>query len=145
MTPCLAYYNLLNFTAQEPPPAGVSIFDNGQIIPLAKSLNMGVIGIRSHAAGALSEEVDRPVPPGSLLAQDAASSKTLGFLLEGPIRNLSQAAMVFSLMNQDIHTTVPGVKNLAEAKEIAGCVDLPPIPPEHLIRLRELYARGFGK
>ena len=140
----LAYYNLLNFTAQEPPPAGVSIFDNGQIIPLAKSLNMGVIGIRSHAAGALSEEVDRPVPPGSLLAQDAASSKTLGFLLEGPIRNLSQAAMVFSLMNQDIHTTVPGVKNLAETQEIAGCVDLPPIPPEHLILLRELYARGFG-
>jgi hypothetical protein len=88
--------------------------------------------------------VDRPVPPGSLLAQDAASSKTLGFLLEGPIRNLSQAAMVFSLMNQDIHTTVPGVKNLAETQEIAGCVDLPPIPPEHLILLRELYARGFG-
>jgi L-galactose dehydrogenase len=139
----LAYYNLLNWTAQEPAPPGVPMWDNGQMIPLAKSLGMGVIGIRSHAAGALSQHVDRPVPPGTLLAQDVASAQTLGFLLKGPIRTLSQAAMVFCLMNRDIDTTVPGVKNVAEMEEIVGCIDLPPIPPPHLTRLRELYARGF--
>ena len=139
----LAYYNLLNWTAQEPAPPGVSLWDNGQTIPLAKSLGMGVIGIRSHAAGALSQHVDRPVPPRTLLAQDVASAQTLGFLLEGPIRTLSQAAMVFCLMNRDIDTTVPGVKNVAEMEEIVGCIDLPPIPLPHLIRLRELYAQGF--
>ena len=42
----LAYYNLLNRTAQEPPPPGADIFNNGQIIPLAKSLDLGIIGIR---------------------------------------------------------------------------------------------------
>ena len=139
----LAYYNLLNWTSQEPPPPGVPLFDNGQIIPLAKSLGMGIIGIRSHAAGALSQQVDRPVPPGTSLEQDVARVKTLSFLLEAPIRTLSQAAMLFCLMNQDIDTTVPGVKNVAEAEEIAGCTDLPPIPPHHLDRLRELYARDF--
>jgi len=139
----LAYYNLLNWTAQEPPPPGVPLFDNGQIIPLAKSLGMGVIGIRSHAAGALTLQVDRPVPPGTLLAQDVAGAQMLGFLPEGPIRSLSQAAMVFCLMNRDIDTTVPGVKNVAEIEEIAGCIDLPPIPPHHIGRLRDLYARGF--
>jgi aryl-alcohol dehydrogenase-like predicted oxidoreductase len=139
----LAYYNLLNWTAQEPAPPGVSLWDNGQMIPLAKSLGMGVIGIRSHAAGALSPHVDRPVPPGTLLAHDVARAQTLGFLLEGPVRTLSQAAMVFCLMNRDIDTTVPGVKNVAEMEEIAGCIDLPPMPPPHLARLRELYARGF--
>jgi aryl-alcohol dehydrogenase-like predicted oxidoreductase len=139
----LAYYNLLNWTAQEPAPPGVSLWDNGQIIPLAKSLGMGVIGIRSHAAGALSQQVDRPIPPDTLLAQDVARTQTLSFLLEGPIRTLSQAAMIFCLMNQDIDTTVPGVKNVAEMEELAGCVDLPPIPPQQLTRLRELYARGF--
>ena len=51
--------------------------------------------------------------------------------------------MVFCLMNRDIATTVPGVKNVAEMEELAGCVDLPPIPPQYLTRLRELYARGF--
>jgi aryl-alcohol dehydrogenase-like predicted oxidoreductase len=139
----LAYYNLLNWTAQEPAPPGVSLWDYGQMIPLAKSLGMGVIGIRSHAAGALSQHVDRPIPPGTLLAHDVACAQTLGFLLEGPVRTLSQAAMVFCLMNWDIDTTVPGVKNVAEMEEIVGCIDLPPIPPPHLTRLRELYARGF--
>jgi aryl-alcohol dehydrogenase-like predicted oxidoreductase len=139
----LAYYNLLNWTAQEPASPGVSLWDNGQIIPLATSLSMGVIGIRSHAAGALSQQVDRPIPPGTLLAQDVASARTLGFLLDGPIRTLSQAAMVFCLMNRDIATTVPGVKNVAEMEELARCIDLPPMPPQHLTRLRELYARGF--
>ena len=139
----LAYYNLLNWTAQEPAPPGVSLWDNGQIIPLATSLGMGVIGIRSHAAGALSQEVDRPIPPGTLLAQDVAHARTLDFLLEGPIRTLSQAAMVFCLMNRAVATTVPGVKNVAEMEELACCVDLPPIPPQYLTRLRQLYARGF--
>ena len=139
----LAYYNLLNWTAQEPPPPGVDLFDNGQIIPLAKSLNMGVIGIRSHAAGALADQVDRPVPPGTVLEQDAASAAKLGYLLEGPIRTLSQAAMVFCLMNRDIHTVVPGVKNVTEAEETAASVDVPPIPEHHMQRLRELYRTGF--
>lgn len=141
----LAYYNLLNWTAQEPPPPGVNLFDNGQIIPLAKSLDMGVIGIRSHAAGALTEQVDRSVAPGSPLDQDLTRAGSLGFLLEGPISTLSQAAMIFCLMNQDIHTTVPGVKNTAEAEEIVGCVDLPALPEHHLSLLRELYSRDFRK
>ena len=135
----------MNGTAQEPPPQGVKLFDNGQIIPLAKSLDMGVIGIRSHAAGALTEQVDRSVHPGSPLDQDLVRAGSLGVLLEGQISTLSQAAMIFCLMNQDIHTTVPGVKNMAEAEEIARCVDLPPIPEHHLSRLRELYSRDFQK
>jgi aryl-alcohol dehydrogenase-like predicted oxidoreductase len=139
----LAYYNLLNTTAQEPPPPGTPLIDQGQIIPLAKSQNMGVIGIRSHAAGALTPEVDREVAPGTLLARDLASAQTLDFLTDGPIKTLSQAAMVFSMMNRDIHTTVPGVKNVAEIEEIAACADLPPIPAVHLARLRELYEKGF--
>ena len=140
----LAYYNLLNWTAMEPPLAGADVFDNGQIIPLAKSHNMGVIGIRSHAAGALTDTLDRPPREGDALMQkDLASVAKLGFLLDWPIRTLSQAAMVFCLMNRDIHTTVPGVKNVAEAEETAACVDLPPIPAEHLARLRELYENDF--
>ena len=140
----LAYYNLLNTTAQEPMPDGADVFDNGQIIPLAKNLSMGVIGIRSHAAGALTPALDRPPAPGDALMQaDLRKAAMLGFLLGSPIETLSQAAMVFSLMNRDIDTTVPGVKNAAEAEEIARCVDLPSIPEVHLQRLRELYGRDF--
>ncbi len=141
----LAYYNLLNTTAQETKPPGADIFDNGQIIPLAKSQGMGIIGIRSHAAGALTPALDRPPTPGDALMQaDLRKAAMLDFLLDGPIETLSQAAMVFSLMNRDIDTTVPGVKNEAEAAEIARCADLPPIPKAHLARLRELYQRDFA-
>ena len=140
----LAYYNLLNTTAQEPRPAGADVFDNGQIIPRARGQGMGIIGIRSHAAGALTPALDRPPAPGDALMQaDLRKAAILDFLLEGPIESLSQAAMVFSMMNREIDTTVPGVKNAAEAEEIARCADLPPIPDEHLTRLRDLYERDF--
>ena len=75
---------------------------------------------------------------------DVASAAKLEFLLEGEIKTLSQAAMVFSLMNRDIDTTVPGVKNQSEAEEIAGCGDLGPIPASHMARLQELYQKGFS-
>jgi len=140
----LAYYNLLNWTAQSPAPPGIEIFDNGQNILTAKKHNMGVIGIRSHAAGALTAAVDRPVPTDNeLLNQDVASAAQLGFLIDDSVSNLSQAALVFCLMNEDIHTTVPGVKNQSEAEEIAGCINLPPFSAEQLTRLRELYEKGF--
>ena len=140
----LAYYNLLNWTAQLPPPPGAALFDNGQNILLAKKHNMGVIGIRSHAAGALTSGVDRPVPPDNdLLRQDVASAAQLGFLLEGNIKTLSQAATVFCLMNEDIHTTVPGVKNQAETEEMAGCIDLASFSEAQMTRLKELYFKGF--
>lgn len=140
----LAYYNLLNTTTMDPSPTGADTFDNGQIIPLARSQGMGIIGIRSHAAGALTPALDRPPVPGdALMAADLRKAEMLGFLLDGPIESLSQAAMVFSLMNRDIDSTVPGVKNVAEAEETARCVDLPPIPEDHLRRLRELYERDF--
>ena len=140
----LAYYNLLNRTAQEPKPSGADVFDNGQIIPLAKTKGMGIIGIRSHAAGALTPALDRPPNPGdALMEADLRKAAQLDFLLDGPIETLSQAAMVFSMMNRDIHSTVPGVKNAEEAEEIADCVDLPPIPEEHLRQLKELYEGDF--
>ena len=140
----LAYYNLLNTTAQEPKPPGAEVFDNGQIIPMARGQGMGIIGIRSHAAGALTPTLDRPPNPGdALMAADLRKAAMLDFLLDGPVETLSQAAMVFSLMNRDIDTTVPGVKNAAEAEETAHCADLPPIPEAHLQRLRELYERDF--
>ena len=140
----LAYYNLLNWTAQLPPPRGAALFDNGQNILLAKKHNMGVIGIRSHAAGALTSGVDRPVPADNdLLRQDVASAAQLGFLVDGNIKTLSLAATVFCLMNEDIHTTVPGVKNQAETEEMAGCIDLAPFSEAQMPRLKELYFKGF--
>ena len=94
----------------EPPPPGFSQHDNGQIIPLARSLGHG----RSSASvptppAPLTDALDRPPRPGDALMQkDLASVQKLGFLLDGPIRTLSQAAMVYCLMNRDIPHHRPG-------------------------------------
>ena len=120
------------------------MFDNGQYSLLAKKHNMGVIGSRAHAAGALTSGGDRPVPPDNdLLRQDVANAAQLGFLLDGNIKTLSQAATVFCLMNEDIHTTVPGVKNQVETEEMAGCIDITPFSEAQMTRLKELYFKGF--
>jgi aryl-alcohol dehydrogenase-like predicted oxidoreductase len=46
-------YNMLNRTAVSVPPPGFDDIDQGQTLPLTRRENVGVIGIRSHAAGAL--------------------------------------------------------------------------------------------
>ncbi len=157
-----AEYHLLNQTAQDPPPPGSFIhlpeeelkrekpdgeygpMDQGQVIPLSVRHNVGVIGIRPLMAGALSEGVDRQVEPGSYLDKYFQAGKKLRFLVsEAGYRTLSKAAMVFCLMNQDIATIIPGVKNAAEIEEAASCSGAHPISTEYLLRIQELYNRNF--
>ena len=61
----------------------------------------------------------------------ATCAAELGFLLDSMIETLSQVATVFIMPNWDIHTTVPGVRNRAQAEDIVGCVDLGYIPQAH--------------
>ncbi|MSQ15693.1 MAG: aldo/keto reductase [Dehalococcoidia bacterium] len=114
------------------------------ILPLAGEHNLGVIGIRSLAAGALTDAVDRPYQPDSELAGDVRKAEALRFLLKGPARTLSQAAMLFVLMSEQIHTQVPGFKSVAEVEEAVGCLDLPPLSRSDLENIEKQYGDNFG-
>jgi len=120
-------YNLLNLTAASAPTHGFDDVDQGQAIPIAQRNNIGIIGIRAHAAGALSDQLDREVAPDSEVARDFARSRKLSYLKKGPYSTLSQVALRFCLDNPHIATVVPGIKNLAELDEIAACSGLPPL------------------
>lgn len=120
-------YNLLNQTAAFAPPRGFDDVDQGQAIPVAQRNNIGIIGIRAHAAGALADKLDREVTPGSEVARDFARCRKLSFLKKGAYTTLSQVALRFCLDNPLIATVVPGIKNLAELEEIAACSELPPL------------------
>ena len=120
-------YNLLNRTAAVPPPTGFDDIDQGQSMPAAQRNDIGIIGIRAHAAGALVDRLDRDVAPDSEVARDHARCLNLAFLKKGPFGTMSQVALRYCLDNPDIATVVPGVKNVVEVEEVAACVHLPPI------------------
>ena len=120
-------YNLLNRTAAVAPPTGFDDLDQGRSMPAARRNDIGIIGIRAHAAGALADRLDRAVAEGSEAARDHARSGRLRFLKKGPFRTMSQVALRYCLDNPAIATVVPGVKSVAEVEETVACVDLPPI------------------
>jgi L-galactose dehydrogenase/L-glyceraldehyde 3-phosphate reductase len=136
-------YNLLNQSAASPPPAGFDDIDQGQALAVAQGHNIGVICIRSHAAGALAEVLDREAPPDSDVARDYARSRQLAFLKKGPFATLSQVALRFCLDQPAIATVVPGIKTVAELEEAAACSDLPPLATEDLAELDRLYNKTF--
>jgi L-galactose dehydrogenase/L-glyceraldehyde 3-phosphate reductase len=137
-------YNLLNRTAASEPPTGFDDVDQGQSLPVAHAQNVGVIGIRSHAAGALADNLEREAAPDTEVARDHARAKRLASRFSSQYSSLSQAALRFSLDNPAIATAVPGFKSVAEVEGTAGCSDLPPIAEEILEQLEELYRRQFG-
>ena len=136
-------YNMVNQTAAGPPPAGFDDFDQNEALTIAEANGIGVIGIRSHAAGALVDRLDRSVKPGSDVARDHGRAATLAFFKKGPLRTLSEVALRFCLDNPAIATVVPGFKNAAEVDEAVACTGLPPLPANDIEELRRLYRRQF--
>jgi aryl-alcohol dehydrogenase-like predicted oxidoreductase len=136
-------YNVLNQTAASAPSRGFDGVDQGQAIPVAQRNNIGIIGIRAHAAGALADQLDREVTPDSEVARDFARCRKLSFLKKGPYTTLSQVALRFCLDNPHIATVVPGIKNLAELEEIAACSELPPLDRQDMAKVQQMYQRDF--
>lgn len=137
-------YNLLNQTAMSAPPVGFDDVDQNRSLALAKQNNVGVIGIRSHAAGALVDSMDREVKPDSDAARDFAHARKLTFFKKGPFTTLSQVALRFCLDNPAIATVVPGIKNVSELDEAVACSDFPPLDPEDVAKLQRLYQTAFS-
>jgi L-galactose dehydrogenase/L-glyceraldehyde 3-phosphate reductase len=138
-------YNVVNQTAASAPPAGFDGVDQGRSIPVAVRNNIGIIGIRAHAAGALVDELDRDVAPNSEVARDFARSRRLAFLKKAPYATLSRVALRFCLDNPNIATVVPGIKNMAELEETAACTDLPPLDAQEVAELQRIYRCGFNE
>ena len=132
-------YNMLNRTAVDSAPDGFDDIDQGQSLAIAVENNVGVIGIRSHAAGALADHLDRDTDPDAEVARDHARAKSLSHLLLGRYATISQAAMRFCLDNADIATVVPGFKSVAEVEEAVACSDLPSFDSELLAGVNKAY------
>ncbi|NND50094.1 MAG: aldo/keto reductase [Rhizobiales bacterium] len=137
-------YNLVNHSAEAPPPPGFDDVDQGQALVAARDNNIGVIGIRSHAAGALVETLDREVAADSDVARDHARAGRLSFLLSETMPTLSAVALRFCLDNPAISTVTPGIKKTAEVEEAVRVADLPPLSIEDRNKISALYQNQFS-
>ena len=138
------YYNLLNPSAGRPLPPASTLHDHGRLLDLAAQLGIGVIGIRSHAGGALAGPggpIDREIEADSLVALDAQRSRRLAFLDHAP---LSQVATRYVLEQPVVASVIPGVKNRAELQDAIAAIDLPPLSEAQYARLERELSDDFG-
>ncbi len=134
---------LLNDSNARPLPTGSTLHDHGQLLPLAESLGLGVIGVRNLSGGALSSGLDREVDPESLIGMDSRRAETLRFLETGGVP-LSRWSAKFALQQSSISTVVPGVKNVAELADQIVAIELDDLSAEQLARIEALRETDFG-
>ena len=144
-----AYYNLLNPSAVLPTVAAWRAQDYGEMIRKAARRNIGVVGIRVLAAGALSEsgELHRFAKAYSSLARaevDADRVKAEAFRPFIP-QGISMAhfALRFAFSEPALDTVLVGISERAHLDEAIAAAEAGPLDPEVLqgisARFRELY------
>jgi len=122
-------YNLLNQSADGLVTNGFDDINQGydlnskkNILQMADDNRIGVIGIRSHAAGALVDNLDRKIDKSSLLYRDHKRALALKKKLSQANLTLSEIALIYCLRQTKISTVVPGIKNITELHETLGCL-----------------------
>jgi aryl-alcohol dehydrogenase-like predicted oxidoreductase len=123
-------YNLLNPSAAAPAIPGVP--DLGQIIDHAAARDVGVIGIRVLAGGALSGSDARhpiaarevsPIASGASYAADVATARRLLPLVEeGHVGDLVEAALRFAIGPEGISLVLVGTATEAEFEHAAAAI-----------------------
>jgi len=138
-------YNILNQTCLVIPPDEFTDIDQGQTLKGAQHNDIGVIGIRSHAAGALCDSLDRDVDPESEVMRDVYKSSLIKEYRDDVFATISQIATRFCLDNSSIHTVIPGVKTIGELEEAVFCSEMPSIPGHVMAGLDRLHQTNFIK
>lgn len=144
-----AYYNLINPSAVAPTVAAWRAQDYQQMIPLAAARDVGVVGIRALAAGALTEsgELHRFAKHYSSLARaevDADRVKAQAFRAFVPEGvPMASFALRFALSEELLDTILVGISERAQLRAAIAAVAAGPLEPETLDaiakRFRELY------
>jgi aryl-alcohol dehydrogenase-like predicted oxidoreductase len=145
------YYNLLNPSAGQPVPAGFSALDYGLILDRAAAKGMGAFVIRVLAAGALTSDPStgggsssEPLSPGSDYAIDLQRAEKVKAALGINGKDLTQAAIRFGLMNQQVSTVLVGFSNTTHVDEAVACSGIPELSRDQMTKVRKLWETDFG-
>jgi aryl-alcohol dehydrogenase-like predicted oxidoreductase len=91
-----------------------------EVIAAAAELGVGVLGIRAVGAGALTDALDRPVPPDDPIAVDFERAEPVRALARAMGISTAALAHRYALTMAGVDAVVLGVKNRAE---LADCVE----------------------
>ncbi|MBI3328285.1 MAG: aldo/keto reductase [Nitrospinae bacterium] len=144
-------FNLLNPSAGHAVPAGFPSQDFGQLIDRAARREMGCIGIRVLAAGALSGVEARhpvavpsvaPIGTGPDYQTDVQRAKVLAFLVEqGYTENLIEASVRFAWSKEGISTVLVGFSSLEHLEQAITYAERGGLSSEALRRLGPAWER----
>lgn len=148
-------YNVLNPSPGAALPKDYPAQDYGLLLDQTKAADMGTIGIRVLAGGALSGSEARnplglpvvePIGSGGSYATDAARARRLmPMVTEGRAGSLTELGMRFAIAHGALTTTEIGLATLGELEAAIVAIEKGPLPAAALARLAELQLSFAGE
>ncbi|HZR72887.1 aldo/keto reductase [Bradyrhizobium sp.] len=131
-------YNMLNPSAGEELPINYPAQDYGRLFDHTKAADVGVVGIRVLAGGALSGSAERhpiasppPAPIGSAISYDAdleRAGRLMPLVNEGFAASLTEAATRFALSHPAMGTILVGMATPQQFEDAFAAVQKGPLP-----------------
>lgn len=141
--------NLLNPSASVALPPGYPAQDFGRLLDHTRAADMGTIGIRVLAGGALSGETARhplgttsvePIASGPDYGADVARAHRFEALVrEGHASSLIEAGIRFAITNPAMSTVLVGYSTLEHLELAAAAAQKGPLPQAALDRLAAIW------
>jgi aryl-alcohol dehydrogenase-like predicted oxidoreductase len=111
-----------------------------EIIAAAKKAGAGVLGIRPMQGGALTDALDRDLPPDHGIVRDFRRSATFRALAQELGTSAAALAHRYALSMQNVDTVVLGCKNRAEVLECIAAAEVGPLEPALMARVDIAFA-----
>jgi aryl-alcohol dehydrogenase-like predicted oxidoreductase len=111
-----------------------------ELIAAGKKAGAGVLGIRPVQGGALTDALDRDLPPDHGIVTDFKRSATFRTLAQELGTSAAALAHRYALSMQDVDTVVLGCKNRAEVLECIAAAELGPLEPALMTRVDIAFA-----
>lgn len=112
------------------------------IIAAAHGRGIGVMGIRAVQAGALTDGIDRELPPESPIVGDFRRAAPLRALARELGESTASLAHRYALSMPGVDTIVLGVKNRAELRDCLAAEARGPLPPETIAEIAARLSRA---
>jgi aryl-alcohol dehydrogenase-like predicted oxidoreductase len=147
-------YNILSPSAARALPPGFPGHDYGRLFDHTEMQNMGTIGIRVLAAGALSGDASRhplamqdvaPIGSAPEFATDVARARKLQpIIAEGQAGSLVEAALRYAISTKAMKTVLIGYSNMEHLEAAIAAAEKGPLPAAVLQRIEAIQNAFAG-